>query len=51
MPLQDMIGYCVRCKSKRQMVDATKSKTKLGQPMMKGKCPTCSTKMNRFVKK
>lgn len=46
-----MIGYCVRCKSKREMTGAVRSKTKRGQPMMKGKCSKCSTKMNRFIKR
>lgn len=46
-----MIGYCVRCKAKRDMVGAVKTKTKKGQPMMKGKCSKCSCKMAKFVKK
>ncbi len=44
-------GYCVKCGGKRQMVGATRSKTKNGQPMIKGKCPKCGTKMARFIKK
>lgn len=46
-----MNAYCVRCKAKREMDGATKTKTKKGQPMMKGKCSKCGTKMCMFVKR
>ena len=38
-------GYCVKCKSKREMSDAKEVTMKNGRNAMKGKCPTCSTSM------
>lgn len=38
-------GYCVKCKSKREMKDAKEVKMKNGRKAMKGKCPTCATSM------
>ena len=45
------IGYCVKCGKKVPMVNAVLTKTKKGQPMMKGRCAKCGTKVCRFVKK
>jgi len=41
-------AYCVKCKKKRTMKNATKTKTKKGVPATKGKCPTCGTGMYRM---
>ena len=38
-------GYCVKCKEKREMNDATEVKLKNGRPAVKGICPQCGTKM------
>jgi hypothetical protein len=38
-------GYCVKCKTKREMKDATKIEMKNGRPATEGKCPVCGTKM------
>ena len=43
--------YCVKCKKKKEMTGAKKTKTKNGRNAMKGKCTTCGTKMIHYVKK
>ena len=45
----DMKAYCVKCKSKREIVDGKISNGK--RRMLKGKCGTCGTRMVRFLKK
>ncbi len=42
------MGYCVKCKSKRTMKGATKTKMKNGRPATKGKCAKCNTGMFRI---
>ncbi|MBT8253177.1 MAG: hypothetical protein HKN00_03430 [Flavobacteriaceae bacterium] len=46
-----MEGYCVKCKSKKEMENATKVTMKNGRAAMKGKCPTCGTGMFRILGK
>ena len=46
-----MLGYCVKCKKKTEIVDGKISKTKNGRNMMKGVCKICGTKENVFLKK
>ena len=43
------MGYCVRCKDKRDMVDARVATSSTGRTVLQGKCPTCNTKMSRFL--
>ncbi len=38
-------AYCVKCKTKRDMVDPEKVTMKNGRPATKGTCPECKTKM------
>jgi RNase P subunit RPR2 len=38
-------GYCVKCKTKREMKDHVQITMKNGRPATEGKCPTCGTKM------
>ena len=38
-------AYCVKCKAKREMKDATHIQMKNGRPATEGKCPECGTKM------
>lgn len=40
-----MEAYCVKCKAKREMKNATQVKMKNGKPATQGTCPTCGTKM------
>ena len=50
-----MEAYCVKCKDKRDMKDATQidMKAKGGgtRPAMKGICPTCGTGMFKIMSK
>jgi Zn finger protein HypA/HybF involved in hydrogenase expression len=44
-------AYCVKCKAKREMVNAKETKMKNGNKAMKGECPKCGTKMFRIMGK
>ncbi len=50
-----MQGYCVRCKDKKEMVDAIEvemnGKGGVKRKAMKGKCPDCQTAMFRILGK
>ncbi len=48
---KDTEGYCVKCKAKRDMIDAQRVTMKNGRPAMKGKCPTCGTGMYKILPK
>ena len=39
-----MEGYCVKCKSKKEISDANEVTMKNGRKAMKGKCPSCGTR-------
>ncbi len=43
-------GYCVKCKSKKQISNATNATSKNGRKMIKGNCSTCNTKISKFTK-
>jgi Zn finger protein HypA/HybF involved in hydrogenase expression len=43
-----MIAYCVKCKSKREMVAPKAVSMKNGRKATTGKCPKCGTKMFRI---
>ena len=43
-------GYCVKCRTKREMKDPKSITMKNGRPATKGICPTCGTKMFRIGK-
>ena len=43
------IGYCVKCKAKREIEDAERVTMKNGRPAMKGKCGTCGTCMYKIL--
>lgn len=43
-----MQAYCVKCKEKRDMSDATPTYTKTGTPATKGICPVCGTGLFRM---
>ena len=40
-----MEAYCVKCKAKKEMNDATAITMKNGKPATTGTCGTCGTKM------
>lgn len=44
-------GYCVKCKAKKEMVDAKEVTMKNGRRALKGKCPDCGTSMFRILGK
>jgi DNA topoisomerase I len=44
----EIAAYCVKCRDKREMVDALPVFTKKGQPATQGKCPVCGTRMFRM---
>lgn len=43
------MGYCVKCKAKKEIKDAKKVTMKNGRPAMQGKCPTCGTTMFKIL--
>ena len=47
----EMEGYCVKCKSKKEMIDAKEIIMKNNRKAMKGKCPDCGTGMFRILGK
>jgi len=42
-------GYCVKCKSKKEIVDALDETMKNGRMAVRGKCPTCGTVMFKIL--
>jgi len=44
-----MDAYCVKCKEKRDFVDANEVTMKNGRKAMKGKCASCGTNMFRIL--
>jgi RNase P subunit RPR2 len=45
-----MEAYCVRCKAKKEVVNARSIVMKNGRPAVTGACITCGTKMFRIGK-
>jgi len=43
-----MIGYCVKCKEKREMQTPKQVRTRNGRKGYKGTCPVCGSKMFRI---
>ncbi len=48
--LDDVTGYCVRCKTKREIVDAHEETTESGRRAARGTCPVCGANMFTFLK-
>ena len=42
-------GYCVKCKAKKEIVDAVEEVMKNGRKAIKGKCPACGTVMFKIL--
>lgn len=42
-------AYCVKCKEKRDMKDATVATMENGRKAAKGTCVVCGTKLTRFL--
>lgn len=45
----DFEGYCVKCRQKQNVKNGVVSKTEKGRRIVKGTCPECGTKVNRFL--
>lgn len=43
-----MEAYCVKCKEKREITEASAEFNALGSPVTRGKCPVCGTTMYRI---
>ncbi len=41
-----MLGYCVRCRAKQEMLSATRTLMKNGRRAMIGVCACCGTRMS-----
>ena len=46
-----IIGYCMKEKQKREMVDVQMVEIKPGRPAAKGKCAVCGTGMYKIMPK
>ena len=42
-------GYCVKCRKKQKVKNGAVKKTANGRDMAQGTCPTCGTKVTRFL--
>jgi hypothetical protein len=42
-------GYCVKCKSKKEIVDGVEETMKNSRKAIKGRCPTCGTVMFKIL--
>jgi hypothetical protein len=45
----DFEGYCIKCRQKRSIKNATVETTSNGRRIAKGICPVCGTKVTRFI--
>jgi hypothetical protein len=43
--MAENMAYCMKCKTKREMINITNVKMKNGRPAKTGKCRVCGTKM------
>src|SRR5206468_10317167 len=44
-------GYCVKCKARKEIMDAVEETMKNGRKAIKGKCPSCGTVMFKILGK
>jgi len=44
------MGYCVKCKDKREMNNPVEKLSKTNRLMLQGTCIVCQTKVNKFIK-
>ena len=42
-------GYCVKCKTKKEIAEAVEEVMKNGRRAIKGKCPTCGVVMFKIL--
>ena len=43
-------SYCLKCKSKKDMINGTVKTNVKGNKYISGNCSTCGCKMNKFLK-
>jgi hypothetical protein len=48
--LSGMEGYCLKCRTKREIKNAQSVTLKNGRPATQGVCPVCGTKITRIGK-
>src|SRR5215213_11868079 len=49
-PMESEIsGYCMRCKTKRQIQNVQRETTESGRPAARGTCPVCGANMFTFL--
>lgn len=48
---EKVIGYCVKCKTKREMKNVQIVEIKPGRPAAKGVCSVCGTGMYKILSK
>ena len=46
-----MEGYCMKCKSNKEMVDTQEVTMKNGRKAVRGKCSVCKTNMYKILGK
>lgn len=49
--MQGQEGYCVKCKTKREIAGAEEVTMKNGRKALKGKCSVCGTGMYKILGK
>ncbi len=42
-------GYCVKCRKKQSVKNGAVKESAKGRRMAQGTCPTCGTKVTRFL--
>jgi hypothetical protein len=47
----DFEGYCVKEREKRMIKNGTVKQTANGRYMVQGTCPSCGSKVTRFISK
>jgi hypothetical protein len=45
----EFVGYCVKCREKVTVKNGAEKETANGRKMAQGVCPTCGTKVTRFL--
>jgi RNase P subunit RPR2 len=45
MPTATVMGYCMKCKTQREIKDSKQVTMKNGRPATEGVCPVCGTRM------
>ncbi|MCD6134313.1 MAG: hypothetical protein J7J25_02175 [Candidatus Omnitrophica bacterium] len=46
-----MVGYCLKCKAKKEIKDVEEVTMKNGRKALRGKCPDCGTTIFKILKK